>query len=73
MIPREGYVRVTAGDHLWKIAMHDAKATWKTHLSRDESIGCWLSKQHLCGGKTFRANIARIRQRDARTRMDHVS
>ncbi|WFU44309.1 hypothetical protein QA640_18790 [Bradyrhizobium sp. CB82] len=73
MIPREGYVRVAAGDHLRKVAMHDTKATWKIRLSGDESIGSWLSKQRLCGSKTFRTNIARIRQRNAGTRMDHVS
>src|ERR1700757_1488873 len=38
VMPREGYVRITAGDHLRKIAMHDAEATWKTYLRRDESV-----------------------------------
>src|SRR5215510_7190850 len=29
VIPGEGDVRVTAGDHLGKIAMHDSEAAWK--------------------------------------------
>ncbi|GLR91552.1 hypothetical protein GCM10007857_82700 [Bradyrhizobium iriomotense] len=53
--------------------MHDAKATSKIYLSGDESIGSWLSKQRLRGSKTFRTNIARIWQRNAGTRMDHIS
>jgi hypothetical protein len=45
VIPREGYVRITAGHHLRKIAMHDAEATWKTrYLRRNESVSCGFSK-----------------------------
>src|SRR5262245_14689019 len=73
MIPCEGYVRVTAGDHLRKIAMHDAKATWEAHLSRDQSISCGLPKQLFCGGKALRTNITWARQRDARTCAYRVS
>src|SRR5215469_8342218 len=36
MIPGEGYVRITACDHLRKIAMHDAKATRKAWYLRSE-------------------------------------
>src|SRR5215472_13837455 len=48
MIPCEGYARVTACDHLGKVAVHDAKATWKTrHFRREESVGRGLPKQIL--------------------------
>src|SRR5215472_6010761 len=73
VVPCEGHISVTARDHLRKIAMHDAKATRETHLGRDKSISGGLSKQLLCGSKTLRTNIARIRQRDPRTCTYYVS
>ena len=46
MILREGYVRITTGDHLGKIAVHNAEATWKVRRLRgEEGIGCGLSDQ----------------------------
>src|SRR5262245_37452171 len=33
--PREGNVRIAAGDHLGKIAMHDAQTTWEASY-----LGC---------------------------------
>jgi hypothetical protein len=46
VILREGYVRIAAGDHLGKIAMHNADTAWKVrHLRSEESIGSGYSDQ----------------------------
>src|SRR5262245_24794600 len=66
MMPREGNVRIAAGDHLRKIAVHDAKAARKTrYLPCEEGLGGRLPKQLFGSSAAFGANIARVRQRDA--------
>ena len=48
---RKGHVRITAGDHLGKITMHNAEATEKVRCFRGEQgIGRGLSDQLINGG-----------------------
>src|SRR6267143_3320121 len=50
VILREGYICIPAGDHLGKIAMHDANATSKVrHLRGKKSVGRGLSDQLVDG------------------------
>src|SRR5215470_16750292 len=73
VIPREGDIRVTAGDHLGEIAMHDPEATRKSrHLCREESVGGGRPEQRVGGGSALGTNIPRIGQRDSRTRAAHI-
>src|SRR5262245_27861696 len=51
VIPREGDVSVSAGDHLRKIAMHDPEAAWETrHLRGEECVGPGCPEQRVGGG-----------------------
>ena len=51
VILREGHVRITAYDHLGKIAMHNAEATWKMrYLRGEEGVGCGLPDQLVDSG-----------------------
>lgn len=76
MILREGYVRVTAGDHLGEIAMHNTEATWEARCLRGkESIGGGVSDQFANGIVVPGARSCffdRIRQRDPRTRTHDI-
>src|SRR5260370_7591529 len=73
MMPCKGYVRITAGDHLGKIAMHDAEAARKTrHFRCEQSLGCGLAKQLVGGSTALGATIARVRQRKPRASPSHV-
>src|SRR5215470_1043933 len=57
VIPRERDVRVTAGDHLGKVSMHDSEATGETrYLRSEESICRGLREQRLGGRPTLGTN-----------------
>ena len=70
VILRERYVRITAGDHLRKIAVHDADAAWKvSHFRGEQSVGCGLSDQLVDSSAVPGAGscfLDRTRQRDSR-------
>ena len=74
---RERGIRMAAGDHLGKIAMHDADATRKVRrLGGEEGIGCGPADQLVDSSAIpgMRASfLNRIRQRDPRTRACHIS
>ena len=76
MVLREGYVRITTGDHLGKIAMHDAEAARKVrYLCGEQRLSCSLSDQLVDGGAVSSARLRfqrRIGQRDSRARACHV-
>src|SRR5262249_7188238 len=64
VILSKAHIRITAGDHLWHIAVSDSKATWKMlHLSRKDRLRCSLSDQCLHSGTvaTTRSCFDRIR------------
>jgi hypothetical protein len=62
VIPGEGYVRITAGNHFGKIAMHDAEASWKTRYLRcEEDVGGGLSEKLVSGRTALGTSIPRIR------------
>src|SRR5215831_21126536 len=62
VIPRERDVRVTAGDHLGEVTMHDPEATGETrYLRGEEGIGRGLREQRPGGCPALGTNIPRIR------------
>src|ERR1700736_238353 len=62
VMPGKGHVRITAGNHLGEIAMHDAEAPRKTpHLGGKQSVGGGFSKQRVGGGAALSANVPCIR------------
>src|SRR5262245_8090085 len=70
VILRKTYIRITARDHLWHIAVSDSEAAWKMlHLSGKDRLRCGLSDQCLHSGAVAitRCRFDRICLRDSRT------
>src|SRR5215510_6358071 len=70
VILRKTYIRITARDHLWHIAVSDSEATWKMlHLSGKDRLRCSLSDQCLHSGTvaTTRSRFDRICLGNSRT------
>jgi hypothetical protein len=62
-MPGKRYVRITAGNHLGEIAMHDSKAPREAaYLGGKQGLGAGLPKQSVGGLAALSANVPRIRQ-----------
>ncbi len=62
VMPCKGHVRITAGNHLGEIAMHDAEAPRKApHLGGKQGVGTGFPQQCVGGLAALSANIPRIR------------
>jgi hypothetical protein len=62
VMPSEGHIRITAGNHLGEIAMHDAEAPRETsNLGGKQGVGAGFPKQRVGGGAAFSTNVPSIR------------